>query len=45
MVMGLKHGQIILNTEENIVKVRKKALAYTNGQMAQNTLVSGKTML
>ena len=45
MEMGLKFGQIIRNTAENIVKVKRKALAYTPGQMAQNTLVSGKTML
>ena len=45
MEMGLKSGQIIRNTEENIAEVRKKALAYTHGRMAQNILVSGKTML
>ena len=45
MEMVLKFGQIIRNTAVNIVKVRKKALAYTPGQMAQNTLVNGLTML
>ena len=45
MEMGLKFGQIIRNTAENIVKVRKKALVHTPGQMAQNTLVNGKAML
>ena len=45
MDMGLKFGQIIRNTEENIVRVRKKDLVYTHGQMARNTLASGKTML
>ena len=45
MDMGLKFGQTIRNTGENIVKVRKKALVYTHGQMAQNTLASGRIML
>ena len=45
MDMGLKFGQTIRNTGENIAKVRKKALVYTHGQMDQNTLASGRTML
>ena len=44
MEVGLKFGQINLRTAENIVRVKNKALAFTHGQMAQNTLVSGKTM-
>ena len=33
MVLVMKLGQMVLLTEEIIIKVRKKAKAYLNGQM------------